>query len=113
MSTVSSHHHFRWLNLLVRHLAAPDGNSALVEQPGAHGQSKPNAGAAQAGQGPAIVQVEAADLATGPAPADAQAAHKETLTADTYLSRAGSYTQADQGESRRKGISCVVERCAW
>ena len=31
--SVSHHHHFRWLNLLMRHLAIPSGHSTPVEQP--------------------------------------------------------------------------------
>ena len=41
MSTISSHQHFRWLNLLTRHLATSAGNSAPVEQAGANGQISP------------------------------------------------------------------------
>src|SRR5947199_2792191 len=101
MSTISSHQHFRWLNLLTRHLATSAGNSAPVAQAGANGQSKPYeapalAQAAQAstiaqleapGQpvGPTMIQVEAAELATKTSSAETQVAH-EALTKDTHMS---------------------------
>src|SRR2546421_4468177 len=101
MSTISSQHHFRWLNLLTRHLAASAGNSAPVEQPGTNGQSKSYEGpalaqAAQAstivqleapGQpvGPTMIQVEAAEVATKTSSAETQAAH-EVPTRDTHMS---------------------------
>src|SRR5437588_2301878 len=101
MSTISSHQHFRWLNLLTRHLATSAGNSTPVAQAGANGQSKPYeapalAQAAQAstivqleapGQpvGPTMIQVEAAELATKTSSAETQVAH-EALTKDTHMS---------------------------
>lgn len=107
MSTISSQHHFRWLNLLMRHLATSGANSTPEEQAGTDGQSKPGTDSAlsqsartptlvqgeapQKAAVPTMVQEEATELAAGSALADVQAAHQERQTSGTSLSAQDRY----------------------
>ena len=101
MSTISSQHHFRWLNLLMRHLATSAANAAPGEQAGTDDQSKPDTDSAlpQSASMPTIVQLEApqkaaaptmgqeeaTELATGSVLAVIQTAHQERQTGGTSL----------------------------
>jgi YegS/Rv2252/BmrU family lipid kinase len=127
MSTISSHHHFRWLNLLTRHLATFAGNSAPAELPDTDGQSRATdlgPATATVAQGstsvqveapaqavaPTMNQVEAADPATKTSSAETQAAHVR-LTRDTHLSAQEQYSgQSGVEHGQRNRMRCKKVR---